>query len=218
MSKDEQSENPDAAERTPEREGWVSEPQRARSERELTEAAANGDRTALEELLCRALPELRSYVRRQAGPLITSLETESDIVQSVCREILRNGKAFRHPNENAFRRWLYTTALRKLSNRHEKWTSGKRSAHVIADDEHPYELADEASLSASAQFVLDEELLRLKRAMDALSPEYREVIIRAKIGGESREEIGAQLGRSPGSTRMLLHRALAELTRLLGEE
>lgn len=192
------------------------------NEEELTAAAANGDQAALEQLLCRALPELRRYVRSQAGSLVKAHESESDIVQSVCREILRNGKSFRHPNEHAFRRWLYATALRKLSHRHEKWTSGKRSAREVSQstgsDGRPLELADEGALSVSAQFILNEELERLKRAMAALSPEHREVIILAKIGGESREEIGAQLGRSPGSTRMLLHRALAQLTRLLDDE
>ena len=46
--------------------------------RQLTEAAANGDATAMSTLLSRYLPELRAYVRLNSGRLIRSRESNSD--------------------------------------------------------------------------------------------------------------------------------------------
>ena len=61
-----------------------------------------------------------------------------------------------------------------------------------------------------------EELARLEAALTRLSGEHREVIVLARIVGLSPAQIGAQLGKSEGATRILLHRALARLARELG--
>ncbi|MEZ6014666.1 MAG: sigma-70 family RNA polymerase sigma factor [Planctomycetota bacterium] len=181
----------------------------------LANAAAAGDRSALDALLCRSLPELRDLVARRAGALVRGRETDSDIVQSVCREILSHGATFRYPSENAFRRWLYKTAIRKLGQRREKWTAVKRDVlreQPLPDDEESnLDPAVHVEMTGSARMAVREELDRLERALQMLRPDYREVIVLSRIGGHSREEIANQLGRSPSSVRMLLHRAMAQL-------
>jgi RNA polymerase sigma factor (sigma-70 family) len=48
--------------------------------------------------------------------------------------------------------------------------------------------------------------------MDRLKPEYREVVVLAKIDGLSYEEIGDRLGKSVHAVGHLLSRAMAALT------
>ena len=53
---------------------------------------------------------------------------------------------------------------------------------------------------------------KLEKAIDKLKPDYREVIVLAKIDGLSYKEIGDRLGRSIDSVGHLLSRAMVALT------
>jgi RNA polymerase sigma factor (sigma-70 family) len=54
-------------------------------------------------------------------------------------------------------------------------------------------------------------LSRLAKAMEALKPEYRQIIVLTKIEGLSYKEIGKQLGKSSEAVRKQVSRALEEL-------
>jgi RNA polymerase sigma-70 factor (ECF subfamily) len=191
---------------------------------ELSQRAARGDRQAIDLLIERNLSGLRAFVRLRAGPLVRARESSSDLVQSVCREVLENSERFQHASESAFRQWLYTTALRKIDHRRDYWAAEKRNpgreARHLADA-----TGDEAGLLAcyrslstpSRHAVAREEIERVERAFDSLSEEYREVVTLAKVVGLSRAEIAERTGRSEGAVKMLLHRALVELSGLLEE-
>lgn len=187
----------------------------------LTEAAAAGDREAVEALLERTLPDLRAFVRLRTGPLLRRHEAQSDIVQSICREILTHADRFQHPTEGAFRRWLFTTALRKLSNRRDHLLAERRDVGRTAGDE----ASDIALMAAYARVAtpsrhaaVREDLERVEAAMEQLDDEERSLIVLSRIAGCSRAEIADELGVSAGAVRMRLHRALAKLAVLLGED
>ena len=192
--------------------------------RELVRMASQGDRPAVDELLQRHLPGLRAFIRLRAGPVIRRRESESDLAQSVCREVLEHLDRFQYGDETGFKRWLYTTALRKILNRYEFYAAEKRNF-----------LREEGSLGASsnAQPVAEyyrtfstpsqhamkaEELQRVEKAFDELAEEQREVITLAHVVGLSRAEIAAQLGKSEGAVRTMLSRALAQLAEILDGE
>lgn len=188
----------------------------------LAEAAARGDRAAVDALLGRYLPELRAFVRLRAGAMVRARESSSDLVQSVCREVLQHIDRFQFPSEPAFKQWLYTTALRKILNRQEYYLAQKRDAlrESPADSDRS---SDERMMQAyrsfstpSRQAMLREEMERIEKAFESLPEEYREVITLAHIVGLSRSEIAAQMGKSEGNVRVLLHRALAKVSSLLG--
>ena len=193
-----------------------------RSIEALTEAAANGDRGALEALLQRHLPELRAYIQRRAGALVRAHESQSDLVQSVCREILQHSERFQHPGDGAFRRWLFTTALRKLSHRREFLNAERRDVgrleevQRLGSTDGALDGAFVTDTPPDHEALLREEMERIERALSALTPEYREVIRLARVEGLSRAEVAARMQRSEGSVRMLLHRALAALAVELG--
>ena len=56
-----------------------------------------------------------------------------------------------------------------------------------------------------------EDLARLEEAIDKLRPEYREVILLAKIEELSYNQIGERLGKSAGAVKMLVSRAIVAL-------
>ena len=191
----------------------------------LTEAAGRGDRDAVEALLERYIPELRAFVRLRAGAMIRARESHSDLVQSVCREVLTHLGRFRHPSENAFKRWLYTTALRKIVGRREFYLAGKRDVlrnvplDRESDDSRRAELLATYSsfTTPSHHAMVREEVERIEAVFEDVPEEYREVITLAHVVGLSRAEIAEQMGRSEGAVRMLLHRALAQVARKLRE-
>jgi RNA polymerase sigma-70 factor (ECF subfamily) len=170
----------------------------------LTASAGRGDRRALEDLLARYTPELRAR------------ESSVDLVQSVCREVLEHAERFRHPSEAAFKRWLYTTALRKIKNRHAYDLANKRdvlrNATPLDDDAAARELLDHYRSFSTPS------VERVEVAFEQLSDEQREVITLAHMVGLSRAEIAAQMNKTEGAVRVLLQRALAKVSDLLSDD
>ena len=182
----------------------------------LTAAAATGERSAVEALLVHYLPQVRAFVRLRTGEAMRARESSSDIVQSVCREILGRAESFRHPEREAFRRWLFTTALRKVKDHQAYHLAARRDLrreHVGQESQPDIALlqAYSSMITPSRAAVAVEELELLERAMDTLDDTYREVITLSRVVGLSHASIGEQLGKSPGAVRMLLHRGLAQL-------
>ena len=182
----------------------------------LTREAAAGDRDALEALLVHYLPEVRAFVRLRVDEALRMRESSSDLVQSVCREVLRKADRFRYDDENAFRRWLFTTALRKVRDHRDHHLAARRDARREVDVAstpagHALLEAYSGVLTPSRAASAREELARVEHAMDALTEEQREVITLSRVAGLSHAEIAAELGKKEGAVRMLLHRALARL-------
>jgi DNA-directed RNA polymerase specialized sigma24 family protein len=58
----------------------------------------------------------------------------------------------------------------------------------------------------------------LAGALDALSADFREALIRCKLAAVPFQTIAAEMGRSVGAVRMLWTRAVKRLTQMLEEE
>jgi RNA polymerase sigma-70 factor (ECF subfamily) len=186
----------------------------------LAQRAAAGDEQALATLLSRHLPAVRAFVRAHMGPQLRAHESSSDLVQSVCRELLTHQERFQYPGEQQFLAWLYTTARRKISNRVRDLGRDKRDARReiggLAESAMAELGAAYARVSSpSGRALRAEEIARLEAAIDRLPEEQREVVTLAHIAGLSRAEIGAQMGKTEEAVRALLHRAKARLAILL---
>ena len=191
---------------------------------ELAERAARGDKEAVDRLVTRHLPALRAFVRAHMGVGLRARESSSDLVQSVCRELLTHQERFQYPGEEAFKAWLFTTARRKIANRARDL--GRQKREVAREDGGgfdegaPPELYDTYArfTSPSGVVLRREEVALLEGALDRLQPEQREVLTLAYMAGLSRAEIGRQTGRSEEAVRSMLYRASARLTILMGGE
>jgi len=187
----------------------------------LIQAASEGDGVAVDVLLERNLPGLRAYIRLNAGQLVRAKESCSDLVQSVCREVLQDVGGFEYQGEAAFRQWLYTAALRKVMDKHRFYKQQKRDAakEVAAPgtESSPGDLLDQYGgfYTPSHDAAMKEELERVEGAFDELPDDYREVITLARIVGLPHKEIAEKMGRTEVATRHLLARAMARLAGIL---
>ena len=198
-----------------------------RETRRLAEAAAGGDSEAVEALLDRHLGELRAFVRLRAGALVRARESSSDIVQSVCREVLQNMERFQHPSDAAFKQWRFRTALRKLSNRRDFYLAERRDVlretPIAKGGETSGAGVGESRLfdayrsftSPSHRAIVQDEIEEVAAAVGHQSEQEREIVTLAHIVGLSRAEIAEQVGKSEGAVRVTLHRALAKIADLV---
>ncbi len=188
----------------------------------LLAAAAEGRPEALDALLERHLPGLRAFVRRRAGARVRARDRDSDIVQSVCRELVEGLDGFRYEGEAAFRNWLYTTAKRKLADRDAHWRAQKRDVgrEVSAEDDGGFDGPTRERLMIecyhafcrpSQQAIAAEQLGRIELALRSLTEEQRELILMSRVFGMTRIEIAERTGRSEAAIRNALPRALAAL-------
>lgn len=202
-------------------EGWRPDRNPMVDEQDELKANESGsDPRAVEALLARYLPGLRAFIRLRSGPLVRAREESEDLAQSVCREILQNADRFQHGDEIGFRHWLFTTALRRIQNRHEYWKAQKRDAArdvpMLAPDSSGDLLGCYRSFTTPSQNAMaEEEARRIEDAFDKLSEEDREVITLSRIVGLSHREIGERTNRTEGAARVHLHRALIRLAELL---
>lgn len=185
--------------------------------RDLVESASRGDEPAIEALLGRFLPGLERYVRRRAGAVVLGHESSSDVVQSVCRELLVNlrRERFEYRGEAEFKQWLYTAALQKLEGRRRHWRAEKREA---AREVAPDGFDPPASATPSADAVRREQFDALRSSLTSLPANYREILTLAYIDGLAHAEIAARLAISETNSRVLLSRALARLATVARRE
>ncbi len=83
-----------------------------------------------------------------------------------------------------------------------------------ADGLHADAVLPVFTTTPSVVLSLREELDRLERAMDRLKPQYREVLVLAKIEGLSCKEIAARQNKRPGAVAMSLSRAIVAVTNI----
>ena len=113
--------------------------------------------------------------------------------------------------------WLARIAEHEIRDRADFHQRQRRDAAR----EVPLDAVDAAPAapgrSALSAVILDEEALRVERALETLSPAHRDVILLRKFEERTFREIGAHLGKSEDACRMLFARAMAALTMALGE-
>jgi RNA polymerase sigma factor (sigma-70 family) len=176
-----------------------------------------GDPT-IERLLEEHLGSLRAFVRLRAGAGIRARLGHSDLVQSVCREVLEGRDKIEFQGDAAFRSWLYTAALRKLVEHDRRMHAGKRDVRreVHVDGEEGADAAllqGYATVTTPSLLVMGREgAVKLEEAFDELSEEHREIVTLSRVIGLSHAEIAAQLGKTEEGCRQLLRRALLKLS------
>lgn len=188
------------------------------------DAASRGEVGALEQLLAAFLPDLRKYLARHAGPLVSAKESSSDLAQSVCREVLERlgSERLQYRGEAEFKQWLYNAALFKIRARQRFYLAAMRDAgrderaganHESRESEAP-ELSDPAGATPSRAAEQHEDIERMRAALAKLPPKHREVIVLAYVDGLSHKQIAERLELSEANSRVLLSRALARLATL----
>ncbi len=188
---------------------------------ELVALAKDGNDSALNQLCTVYGERVHWIVRLRMGRELRSKLESMDLVQDVLVSALRGLGDFTYKDEGDFLRWLSKIAENRLRDNVDKLHADKRDIRkeVRLDNHGPTTVgrffAVPGPIHATTPSVImsrKEELEELAKAMDELKPEYKEVIVLAKIEGLSYKEISDKLGKSNEAVRKLVSRAMAELT------
>lgn len=167
-------------------------------------AAVSGEHWALTELFRAYQPRLLRYLRAQEPSVADDLASE--VWVSVARQMGRFAG-----DEAGFRAWLFTIGRYRLIE-HRRKAARRRT------DPMPLDLLDaaidERTLDGDpALMVLDQLGVReaIDRLVADLSPDQAEAVLLRVVGGLDVPEVARIMDRSPGSVRVLCHRALRRL-------
>ncbi len=170
----------------------------------LVDQARRGDGEALERLLLAHQPRLYRVARRLCRDEAEAEDVQQEALLLAARALAR----FR--GEASFDTWLFTIA-RRVCHRRRRLRSGEPTpSHRVSLETAAPSLWDRGPLpdeAASARWTAE----AVARALAALEPRQREVVVLRDVEGCSAAETAALLGIGEGAVKSRLHRARAAL-------
>lgn len=167
-------------------------------------AAAQGDRTALSQVLQTIRPLVVRYVRARVGAAERGSLSADDVAQEVCMAVMTALPRFQDQGR-PFMAFVYGIAAHKVADAHRSSARNKSEPvsevpDVISNDDGPEQRA------------IDAEASRAMEALLATLPEkHREILILRLVVGLSAEETAAAVGSTAGAIRVAQHRAISKL-------
>ena len=174
----------------------------------LVAACRAGDLDAFEVLVRRHQRAMLNVAYRMLG----SYEDACDVAQEAFVAAFKGLAAFR--GEAKFTTWLTTITLNQSRNRIEHLASRRRHEAYSIDAPPPGRDEDDpppepASEGPSALELLEREAVRARvaKCIEALPPDFKEVLVLRDIRDHSYEEIGEMLKLREGTVKSRLFRA-----------
>ncbi|MFC1652588.1 RNA polymerase sigma factor [Planctomycetota bacterium] len=193
----------------------------------LVALAKEGDESALNQLCSVYGERIRRIIRLRLDRKLRPKLDSVDVVQDALMQALGGLQGFTYQNEGDFLRWLSKIAENRLRDMLDKFHADKRDVRKEIpfkkedrSTEGGFKGAAEPMRTTTPSVIMrkKEALDRLEQALDALKPEYKEIIVLKKIEGLSHTDIAQRLGKNTGAVRMLLARAVAALALIYGED
>jgi RNA polymerase sigma-70 factor (ECF subfamily) len=178
------------------------------STRSLIEKASRGDRGAFETLSKAFRSRLEALVETRLGSRLRPLADVEDVVQETFLRAIKSANRYEGDDSESFFRWLGGIANHVIL---EAARRGKRDLIVPLDADVPA-----GDTSVELRSIRGERFDRLQHALDALSPDYRQVILLARVRRLPMKEVARVLHRSPEAATQLLWRALRKLKETFG--
>lgn len=171
---------------------------------EVLAAARDGAEWAVTALYRDVNPSLLAYLRA------VEPRDADDLASEVWLGVGRNLARF-EGNEAAFRGWAFTIASRRVVDLRRR--RGRRQTEPAASEEFTIIPAtDDTEATALAGLGADEVR---RRIVELLPPDQADVVLLGIVGGLDASQIGEVLGKRPGAVRVLQHRALRRLAKVL---
>src|ERR1041385_2135882 len=178
---------------------------------ELVLSARNGNRTALEALLERCIPQLRRWAHGRLPAHARGTLDTGDLVQEAAMHVLARLDKFEPRHVGAMQAYLRMSVINRIRDEIRK--VGRRPESVELTAEPP---ADDTS--ALESLIEAEAYDRYRRALEKLRPRDREMIV-ARIELQwTIPEIAQRFGMaSADAARVAVSRSLKRLTAQLSE-
>ncbi|HEV2354742.1 MAG TPA: RNA polymerase sigma factor [Puia sp.] len=134
-------------------------------------------------------------------------ESSEDMVQTVFYRLLKSRHTF--TGEGEFKTWMYHVARNVLS---DHFKGSRRSGYVVDVTGFEEKLAADGALFDRVERRLAVQALH--KAMAALSPESREILVLSRFQELKGAEIAGILEISVGAVKVRIHRAIGQLKAL----
>ncbi len=185
------------------------------ADRGLVEKAQQGDRTALGELLRKHGPGL---YRNVLLPRLGNEAAARDALSETYAKVVANIGRFVWQNVG-FYPWLRTVALRVALDQ----LRAKKRLVLFEEDDLAREVDAAQTTTPVEQQVSDQrdrEAARAKveEALARINPRYARAIRLRVLEERPRDEVAAELGVTPSTFDVLLHRAVAALKKALADQ
>jgi RNA polymerase sigma-70 factor (ECF subfamily) len=169
---------------------------------ELIRRAKQGDSTAFSEIYDRHQPAIYRYVFYQVGDAAVA----EDLTGEVFVRLVEKIDGFKYRGRPLLA-WLYTIARNLITDYHRR---AARSEALPLDTQLEN---GRPGLDETVEYRLTQR--RLAAAITALTGDQRQVILLKFVEGLDNETVAQVLGKSVGAVKILQHRALAALRRIL---
>jgi RNA polymerase sigma-70 factor (ECF subfamily) len=168
-------------------------------------AAKDGDERAMASLFTELQPLLLRYLRAKDP------KAAEDLAGDVWVGVVSGLHSF-SGTERDFRGWVFTIAQRRLVDHRRR--TGRRPVEPVPD-----ERLERASTDGSAHSI-DQLTAQdaVNRLIAGLPADQAEVLLLRVVADLDAAEVGRLMGRTPGSIRVLQHRALRRLAEQLGSQ
>lgn len=166
---------------------------------ELLRLAAHGDEEAFTVLYRRRQPGIFRFALQMTG----SRHVAEEVTQEVFMAVIRQARAY-DAGRGPVSAWFYG-----IARHHVLRCLGRERALVPIEDDAAGEQ------DASMEMSREQEIESLRRAVLALPPEYREIIVLCELQEMSYADAAAAVGCAIGTVRSRLHRARELLARKL---
>ena len=181
-------------------------------DRKLVEQARSGSQAAFRSLFER----YHAKIYRLAASMVGSSDDAHDIVQQTFIRAFSSLDGFKQ--QSSFYTWLYRIALNATTDYRRKQSSKLEKEAVRDRLDHGQGLE---KIAAPTEQAPDEQLYRkelaevIRKAVDTLGQEHREILILREINGLSYTEITEITGLEPGTVMSRLHYARKNLAETL---
>jgi len=188
------------------------------SDEVLVQRAGAGEEQALRILLQRHTKRLHGRVRRLLSPAIQRKVAASDILQDAYLVVHQRLSEFDDRGVGSFGAWLARIVEHKAMHAVRRYagTAKRGGAAEISREERGDTVNFAGSAPTPSQVAMRGELKdRVRRGMETLPPDYREIIRLRQEEHLAVSAAAARMGRTQAATKKLYARALAQLAREL---
>jgi RNA polymerase sigma-70 factor (ECF subfamily) len=196
------------------------------SHQQLIDAAAAGDRTALERLLLIEFDAIQQHIARQASQWPGVGVNVEDLLQDTFAQAFRDVGRFDFRSQRSLRAWLCTIADHRLQDHARRQRRQKRGgghSHVQlqmeSDRSSLIELATliSADGDSPSQAAARAEVVRAVHVgVASLPDDQREAVRRRFVERQDYATAAQGMGRSPEAVRSLVNRAKQSLRSFMG--
>lgn len=165
--------------------------------------ARRGSAEAFGALYDNYLPKIYRFVLLKTS----QKEIAEDLTQQVFLKAWQNVSSYEHKGF-PFSSWLYQIARNAVIDHY-------RTKKTHAGLETAEEIAEETNFSADLEKKINLEIIQKK--IKDLSPDYQDVLIMRFVEEMSHREIAQSMGKSEGAIKVIQHRALNQLKKIINQ-